>query len=79
MRPEIKDSSYKNSELGRQRVYGAFEVYKKFKQELQEPKMKMDKVWRILDLDSELCRFHRITRQFSPQSSRLRSIFIVLT
>ncbi|CAK9016930.1 unnamed protein product [Durusdinium trenchii] len=32
--PEIKDSSYKNSELGRQRVYGAFEVYKKFKQEL---------------------------------------------
>ncbi|CAL1156696.1 unnamed protein product [Cladocopium goreaui] len=31
--PEIKDSAYRKSEQGRERIYTAFEVYRKFKQD----------------------------------------------
>ena len=37
LRPEIKDSAYQKSDLARERVYAAFEIYKKFKQEGARP------------------------------------------
>ena len=32
-RPEVKESAFRNSEISRERVYRAFEIYKKFKQD----------------------------------------------
>ena len=36
LRPEIKDSAYQKSNLARERVYAAFEIYKKLSQAFGE-------------------------------------------